>query len=240
MANFAREQHGRFEQDDRWTAVDNYAIQHLVHEEYESALQYAIDLSAKEGLPNIEVSPLQGRFLKLQCMALNAKNILEVGTLGGYSSILLASSSPDAKVTTIEISPKHKAVAEEVHKRAGLSDRIEILLGAGMEVLPQLRKDVKDGKRENFGFVFIDADKENNLNYLNEVIPMCRPRALIIVDNVVRKGTLADPEAAERESKVAGARRVVEGAGRDARLECSLLQTVGEKNYDGFLLCVVK
>lgn len=240
MANFTREQHRHYEQDARWQAVDQYAIKHLVHEQYESSLKYAIELSAKEGLPNIEVSPLQGRFLKLQCMALGAKNILEVGTLGGYSSILLASSSPDAKVTTIEIDPKHKSVAEKAHKHAGLGERIEILLGAGTDVLPRLRKDVDGGKRQRFGFVFIDADKENNLNYLNQVIPMCLPRALIIVDNVVRKGSLADPEAAERESRVAGARQVVEGAGKDDRLECSLLQTVGEKNYDGFLLCVVK
>ena len=231
-----------WEHDERWSAVDNYAVSHLVPKDdpYGPALEYAIQLSAKEGLPPIEVSPLQGRFLKLQCMALKAKNILEVGTLGGYSSILLAASSPEAKVTTIEINEKHKAVAEQAHAKADLTNRIDILLGPGNDVLPSLQKEISSGKRDNFDFVFIDADKENNLNYLNAIIPMCLSNTLIIVDNVVRKGTLADAEAAKTESKVEGARRVVEAAGKDERLECSLMQTVGEKNYDGFLLCVVK
>lgn len=232
----------RYEHDARWKAVDHYALEHLYPpgSPYYAALQYARDISEQEGLPSIEVSPLQGRFLKLQCMLLNAKNVLEVGTLGGYSSIVLASSSEDAKVTTVEIDAKHKAVAEKAHAHAGLSDRIQVLLGSGLQVLPTVHKEVEAGTREKFDLVFIDADKENNLNYLNAAIPMCRSRALIVVDNVVRKGQLADAELATRDPRVAGARRVVEAAGKDPRLESTLLQTVGEKNYDGFLLCVVK
>lgn len=176
----------------------------------------------------------------LQCMLIDAKNILEVGTLGGYSSIFLASSSDDAKVTTIEIEPKHRDVAERAHAHAGLGDRIEVLLGAGLDVLPKIRQEVEEGKRQLFDFVFIDADKENNLQYLNEVVPICRSRSMIVVDNVVRRGQLADEELARTDTRIAGARRVVEAAGKDPRLECSLVQTVGEKNYDGFLLCVVK
>lgn len=232
----------RFEKDPRWTAVDHYATKHLFPPEsrYHAALQYAKELSVKEGLSNIEVSPLQGRFLMLQCMLVNAKNILEVGTLGGYSSIFLTSSSDDAKVTTIEIEPKHRDVAERAHAHAGLRDRIEVLLGAGLHVLPKIRREVEEGKRQPFDFVFIDADKENNLQYLNEALPMCRSRSVIVVDNVVRRGQLVDDELARRDDRIAGARRVIEAAGKDPRLECGLLQTVGEKNYDGFLLCVVK
>lgn len=145
------------------------------------------------------------------------------------------------EITTIEIDPKHKATAEEAIAHAGFSDRIEVLLGAGVDILPTLRKDVESGKRPKYDFVFIDADKENNLNYFNEAIVMCRSRACIIVDNVVRRGMLADDEAAKVESRVEGARKVIEAAGRDDRLMSStLIQTVSEKNYDGFLMCVVK
>ncbi|KAH9841316.1 O-methyltransferase-like protein family 3 [Teratosphaeria destructans] len=234
--------HLRWEQDPRWTAVDQYALSHLFPptSPYFSALQYARDQAAAAGLRSIEVSALQGRFLRLQCMLIGAKNILEVGTLGGYSSIILASSSPEAKVTTIEIEEKNKAVAEKAIANAGLSERINVLLGAGVDVLPRLRKEIDEGRREKFRFVFIDADKENGLHYLNDAIPMCEPGSLIVVDNVVRKGSLADEEIAKFDSKTAGSRAVVEGAGRDERIESTLLQTVGEKNYDGFLLCYVK
>ncbi|KAI7190957.1 hypothetical protein KC363_g4112 [Hortaea werneckii] len=228
--------------DPRWTAVDDFAISALVpaDDPYQEALQYAVDHSAKQGLPAIEVSPLQGRFLQMQCMAANAKNILEVGTLGGYSSILLATSSPHARVTTIEVDAHHAQVARDVHAHANLSDRIDVRLGSGMDVPPTLAEEVREGKREKFHFVFIDADKENNLNYVNLAIPMCEARAVIVVDNVCRGGKLIDDEALKAHPSVQGSRRVVEAAGRDERLVCSLVQTVGEKGYDGFLMCVVK
>ncbi|GAB1742977.1 hypothetical protein NU219Hw_g8676t1 [Hortaea werneckii] len=228
--------------DPRWAAVDDFAISALVpaDDPYQEALQYAIDQSANHGLPAIEVSLLQGRFLRMQCIAANAKNILEVGTLGGYSSILLAASSPQAQVTTIEVDPHHARVARDVHAHANLSDRIDVRLGAATDVLPILAEEVRERKREKFNFVFIDADKENNLNYLNLAIPMCEARAVIVVDNVCRGGRLIDPEAVKAEPRVQGSRRVVEAAGKDERLVCSLVQTVGEKGYDGFLMCVVK
>lgn len=237
-----RQAHPGHEKDPRWTAVDHYATRHLFpqHSPYYHALEHALELSAKHDLPSIEVSALQGKFLALQCRLLRARHVLEVGTLGGYSSIWLASSSAEVKVTSVEIDAKHKAVAEEAIAFASLGDRVEVILGAGNDVLPQMRKDVEAGKREKFDLVFIDADKENNLNYLTEAISMCRPNGLIIVDNVVRQGNLADDEVAKSDSRVQGARKVVEAAGKDDRLECSLLQTVGEKNYDGFLLCIVK
>lgn len=194
------------EKDKRWAAVDHYATKHLTPSgnTLYASLQNATQLAQEAKLPSIEVSPLQGRFLAVQCMAINAKNVLEVGTLGGYSSIWIASASPDIKITTVEIDPKHKAVAEKAHQHAGVTDQVEILLGSGVDVLPEIRKEVEAGKREVFDLVFIDADKENNLVYLEEAVPMCRPRAVIIVDNVVRKGSLADEEMAKKESRVQG------------------------------------
>lgn len=248
MAHPSRTVNIHHEKDERWTAVDKYALQHLnpADSPYYSAINYAIELSESHGLPSIEVSSLQGKFLVTQCQLIDAKHVLEVGTLGGISSIWLASSSPDVKITTIEVSEKHKAVAEEAIADAGLSNRIEVLLGAGVDVLPGLRKEVENGRRPKFDLVFIDADKPNNVNYFNDAVPMSRSRACIIVDNVARKGQLAyDDEAraqlSEHEAGQAlGSRLVVEAAGKDRRLmSTTLLQTVGEKNYDGFLLCVV-
>lgn len=153
----------------------------------------------------------------------------------------MASAGPDVKVTTIEIDEIHKEVAEEAIANADLSSRIEVILGEGKEVLPKLRAEVESGTRPKYDFVFIDADKPNNLDYYNEAICMCRSRACIVVDNVVRQGRLADDSAAEEDDSVMGSRKVVAVAGKDQRLMGnSLVQTVGEKNYDGFLVCIVK
>jgi predicted O-methyltransferase YrrM len=120
----------------------------------------------------------------------------------------VASAGPDVRVTTIEINPDHAHVAELAIEHAGMSDRIEVLLGAGVEVLPKLRAEIQNGTRPKFDFVFIDADKPNNLNYYNEAIAMCRSRACIIVDNVVRRGMVADDRAADEDERVMGARKV--------------------------------
>lgn len=231
------------EKDDRWTAVDVWAKErlHTSDTPYHREINAALQLSETRGLPSIEVSELQGRFLVTQCQMIDAKNVLEVGTLGGVSSIYLASSGPNVKVTTIEIDPKHKKVAEEAIANAGLSDRIEVLLGAGVDVLPKIKEEVSNGKRPKFDFVFIDADKPNNLNYFNAAVSMCRSRACVIVDNVVRRGLLADDDVAREDVNVQGARIVIAAAGKDDRLlSMSMIQTVGEKNYDGFLISVVK
>ena len=230
------------EKDARWTAVDVYAREHILSSDspYYEALNYALDLSIQHNLPKIEVSPLQGRFLALQCQLVRATHVLEVGTLGGYSSIWLASASPDVHVTSVEVDPEHKAVAEKAIAHAGLESRIDVLLGPGNDVLPRIRKEIDGGTRPKFQFVFIDADKENNMNYLNGAIPMCESRACVIVDNVVRRGGVADAERAKADSRMYGSRAVIEAAAKDKRVECTVLQTVGEKNYDGFLMCVVK
>ncbi|KAK5004661.1 hypothetical protein LTR28_008622 [Elasticomyces elasticus] len=231
-----------YEIDPRWTAVDQYVLQHLhpARTPYASALQYALDHSKTNGLPDIAVSPLQGKFNALQCRLLGVRHALEIGTLGGYISIWLAILNADLRITSLEIDAKHAKVAREAIKHAGLSDRIEVLLGPALETLPKLQEEITLGKREKFGFVFIDADKDNNLPYYQQAVPMCVSRACIIVDNVVRKGNVAKAELAETDSRVEGARRVIEGMGRDERVDACLMQTVGEKNYDGFLMCVVK
>ena len=184
------------EKDARWTAVDTYSFSHL-HPSTEtspspSSLQQALDASQKAGLPDIAVSPSQGKYLQLTARLARAKNILEVGTLGGYSTIWLATSSPGVQVTSLEIDSHHADVARANIKNAGLEDKVEVKLGAGMDVLPQLVQEVKEGKRAQFDLVFIDADKENNWNYVDLALHMCDSGACVIVDNVVRKGQLAE------------------------------------------------
>ncbi|KAI4625729.1 hypothetical protein J4E80_002862 [Alternaria sp. BMP 0032] len=229
------------EKDPRWTAVDTYSFGHL-HPSTRtspspSALQHALDASQKAGLPDIAVSPSQGKYLQLTARLARSKIILEVGTLGGYSTIWLATASPNVSVTSVEVDSHHADVARSNIQTAGLEDKVDVILGPGMEVLPSLAQQVKDGKRPKFDFVFIDADKENNWNYVDIALGMCEAGACVIVDNVVRKGQLAEETD---DPRIAGAKRVVENVGRDERLDGVVLQTVGEKSYDGFLLAVVK
>ncbi|PSN68809.1 O-methyltransferas-like protein family 3 [Corynespora cassiicola Philippines] len=229
-----------YERDPRWTAVDEYSFSHLhpsTSTPSPATLSHALAHSAQSGLPDIAVSPSQGKFLALQARMLRARNVLEVGTLGGYSTIWLASAGPDVRVTSVEIDAHHAAVARENLAHAGVDGRVDVRVGAGVDVLEQLSEEVRGGARERFQLVFIDADKENNWRYVDLAVDMCEPGACVIVDNVVRKGQLADPEADQRAQ---GARRVVENVGKDGRLEGVVLQTVGEKNYDGFLMAVVK
>jgi len=170
---------------------------------------------------------------------MNAQNILEVGTLAGYSTIFLANASRTTKVTTVEFLPDHAKVARENFEMAGLSDRIELLDGSGMDILPLILKEVQEGKRPKFDFVFIDADKVHNWEYFNLAVEMSRPGACIIVDNVVRRGKLVDPDMIATDSYVMGSRRVIEKAGQDSRVDSAVIQTVSEKDYDGILLAVV-
>jgi predicted O-methyltransferase YrrM len=228
------------ERDPRWTAVDEYAFSRLhpsLKTPSTSALNHALAASEKEGLPDIAVSPSQGKYLQLQARLVRATNILEVGTLGGYSTIWLANASPNVHVTSVEVDEHHAKVARANVKKAGVADRVDIRLGPGIDVLPQLAEEVKSGKRGKFQLVFIDADKENNWNYVDIALGMCDPGACIIVDNVVRRGRLAQDSD---DPGVVGARRVVENVGKDDRLDGIVVQTVGEKSYDGFLVAVVK
>lgn len=229
-----------YEKDPRWSAVDEYSLGHL-HPTSRTTpsndvLEHALANSEQQGLPDIAVSPSQGKYLQLQARLLKAKNILEVGTLGGYSTIWLANAGPDVKVISVEVDEHHAKVARSNIEHAGVADRVDVRLGPGVDVLPKIVEQVKQGQLGKFQLVFIDADKENNWSYVDTALEMCEPGACIIVDNVVRKGQLAqdldDP-------RIAGARRVVERVGKDSRLDGVVVQTVGDKNYDGFLIAVV-
>lgn len=231
-----------YEREDRWTSVDRYSFSHLhpksSTEPSNEILDYTFASSEKEGLPDIAVSPSQGKFLKIQAQLVKAKSILELGTLGGYSTIWLASSSPDVKVVSIEVDEHHAKVAKANIAYAGLSERVEVKLGPGLDVLPKVAEEIKQGKRGKLDLIFIDADKENNWNYVDLALGMSNKGAVIIVDNVVRGGRLAI--AGTGDSRVEGARRVVEKIGQDDRVDGVVVQTVGEKNYDGFVIAVVK
>ncbi|KAG9776361.1 hypothetical protein KCU88_g4904, partial [Aureobasidium melanogenum] len=232
------------EDNPKWKAVDAYTSAHLLapsRNKYHDALEFAYYNSLKKGLPDIASYPAQGKLLSIQIQIAGAKNILEVGTLGGYASIWMASGAgPDGRVTSVEVNPKHKEVAEENIANAGLSNQVDVLLGPGLEVLPALVDEVKAGKREPFDFVFIDADKENNLAYFDLALQMVKPRTCIYTDNVVRWGKLADEAEAQKDARVAGSRKLIEAIGKNDRVHAVVIQTVSEKTYDGFLLAVVK
>ncbi|KAK3402691.1 O-methyltransferase-domain-containing protein [Sordaria brevicollis] len=231
---------GSWVQNDVWTAVDGYTMSHLhpFTKPNASALQHALDSSKAAGLPDISASPAQSKFMALQCRVLGVTHALEVGTLGGYSAIWLASENPQMKVTTIEYDAKHVEVARKNIAYAGLEDRIEILQGSALEVLGQLKKEIDEGKRPKFGFFFIDADKPNNLNYFNAAVEMALPKAMICVDNVVRGGRIVDENATD--PKDTAGRVLVEGVAKDERVESVVMQTVGEKSYDGCLWAILK
>ncbi|KAI9758710.1 MAG: hypothetical protein M4579_002885 [Chaenotheca gracillima] len=230
-----------FEQDARWSAVDAYTISHLdktsapIHD----ALQSALANSIKRGLPDISSFPTQSKFIALQCRIGKVQHALEVGTLGGYTSIWIASQNPSIRITTVEIDPKHAEVARENIRLAGVADRVDVVLGAGLDVLPKLLAEVEAGSRPRYGFTFIDADKLNNAAYFDLAVKMSLPSGTVYVDNIVQKGRLA-AEGETHAEGVVGARKVVEQAGKDQRVDAVVLQTVNEKNYDGFLLAVVK
>lgn len=231
-----------FETDARWTDIDKYTLTNLhpSSRPNHNHFSHAIENSQANGLPDIGVPAVQGKFFAMQCRMLNVTHSLEVGTLGGYSAIWLLTENPQLRVTTIEFNPHHAKIAQQNFEAAGVADRVELLVGAGMDILPTLLKEVEDGKREQFGFTFIDADKGNNWNYFDYATKMSKPRACIVVDNVVAKGKLADENAAEENMMVKGGREVVERVGRDDRVDATVLQTVSDKDYDGFLIAVVK
>jgi predicted O-methyltransferase YrrM len=151
------------------------------------ALEHALLKSKKSGLPPISVSPSQGKFLKIQCQLQGAKNILEIGTLGGYSTIWFASAGKDVHVTSIEINPKHRDVAVDNIKYAGLSRQVDVILGAALDVLPKLAKEIEEGTRQKFDFVFIDADWDEQWDYFDWAAKMMNKGSCIYVDNVVRQ-----------------------------------------------------
>jgi predicted O-methyltransferase YrrM len=195
------------------------------------ALTAAREASDAAGLPQIAVSTQQGKFLSLLAAAIKARRILEIGTLGGFSTIWLArGAGADGRVTTLEYQPKHAEVARANIDRAGLGERVKVVVGPALETLPT----VTDGP---FDLVFIDADKENNAGYLEWAIRLTRPGSVIVVDNVIREGAIlsSDPDDVVR-----GTRRALELMGERPELDTAVLQTVGAKHWDGFALALVK
>jgi predicted O-methyltransferase YrrM len=213
---------------DLWTAVDRYLEDMLAPSD--QALDAALQDSATAGLPAIGVSPMQGRLLHLLARAIGARRILEIGTLGGYSAIWLGRALPEGgRMITLEIDAKHAAIATANLARAGLGDRVEVRLGAALDSVAQL---TAQGEGP-FDLIFIDADKESIPAYLDASLRLARPGGLIIVDNVVRGGALADPNS--EDPRVRGVQRLHEIL-RERRLTASTMQTVGVKGYDGLTI----
>ena len=229
-----------YEKDPRWSAVDDYTFTNLhpSTRPNHSVLTYALENSLKKGLPDIATYAVFSKYLALQCRLSGATHALEVGTLGGYTSIWLATENPNLRVTTLEVNPMHAEVARENIEKAGVSDRVEVRVGKALEILPELYEEVKRGEKDKIGFVYIDADKVNNVAYFDWAVKMCKPRACLFVDNVVRRGKLAIED--NKEGQNVGSRALVETVGKDKRVDGVVMQTVGEKDYDGFLMAVVK
>ena len=171
------------------TVVEAYTSKHLlpISEPSRDALEHALSKSKQSGLPPISVSPSQGKFLKIQCQLQGAKKILEIGTLGGYSTLWFATAGKDVHVTSIEINPKHRDVAVDNIKYAGLSRQVDVILGAALDVLPKLAKEIEEGKRQKFDFVFIDADWDEQWDYFDWAARMMNKGSCIYVDNVVKQ-----------------------------------------------------
>lgn len=215
--------------DKLWTAVDQYLAEKLVSND--PALEGAIERNTAAKLPAIDVSALQGRFLYLLAKLHGSRRILEIGTLGGYSTICLARALPaDGKLISLELEEHHARVARQNIDAAGLANRVEIRVGPALETLARLQAE----KTEPFDFVFIDADKPNTGPYFEQSIKLCHSGSIIVADNVVRKGQVA--EAASKDANVQGMRRFIDLVSKDSRVEATTLQTVGAKGYDGFTL----
>ena len=217
---------------EQWTAVDHYFANLLVPPD--PALEAALQASAAAGLPPIQVAPNQGKLLQLLAQARGARRILELGTLGGYSTIWLARALPAGGcLITLEMDPKCAEVARANIARAGLAAVVEVRLGRALDILPQL---VAEG-RGPFDLIFIDADKSRNPDYFPWALKLSRRGTLIIADNVVRKGAVTD--AASNDPNVQGVRRFNELLAADPRMSATAIQTVGSKGYDGFVLALV-
>ncbi len=215
-----------------WRAVDAYFNETIVGRD--NVLEAALKANAAAGLPSIDVSPAQGKMLTLLARMAGAKKALEIGTLGGYSTIAIARALPqDGRLVSIEYNDSHAKVARTNIARAGLGDRVEVRTGAALDILPAIEAEGIGP----FDFVFIDADKSNNANYLGWALRLSRPGTTIIVDNVVRDGRIADASA--RDPDVTGTRRMFEMMAREPRLQATAIQTVGDKGWDGFALAVV-
>ena len=216
-----------------WTDVDHYFTQLLVAPD--AALTGALRANADAGLPPIDVSPAQGKFLMLLVQLTGARRVLEIGTLGGYSTIWMARGLPEGgRLITLESVPRHAEVARGNIALAGVADRVEVRLAPAAETLAQL---VSEGAKP-FDLVFIDADKPNNAAYLEWAMMLTKPGSVIVCDNVVRGGRIIEEDGAD--DSVTGTRAFLDEVAADSRLDATALQTVGVKGWDGFALARVQ
>jgi len=215
-----------------WGRVDDYIADRLVQQD--AALADALAANAAAGLRPIDVSPAQGKFLHLLVRMTGARRVLEIGTLGGYSTIWMAKALPaGGSLVTLEYEPRHAEVARRNIERAGYSDRVEVRVGAAADTLRALAAETP----QPFDFVFIDADKPNNTIYLDWAIRLGRPGTVIVLDNVVRDGEVAN--SGSRDPNVLGSRNAFDLIAANPRLSATALQTVGSKGYDGFAVMVL-
>jgi len=213
---------------DTWTAVDEYI--NTLFFPRDDAIDAALQASIKADLPPANVSPTQGKLLQLLAQIQGARTILEIGTLGGYSTIWLARALPaDGHLITLEVNPKHAQVAESNIARAGLSQQVELRLGPGLDSLEQLIE-----QKWVFDFIFIDADKPNNPNYLTFALRLSHPGTVIVVDNVIRDGAVINAESTDK--NVQGVREFNTLLSGLKGVSVTQIQTVGSKGYDGFAL----
>lgn len=214
-----------------WRAVDDYIAGKLLGDD--DALAAALAHNAEQGLPPIDVSAAQGKMLSLLAQIAGARRILEIGTLGGYSTIWLARALPDdGQLVTLELEPHHAQVARENLERAGMSAKVDIRVAPASESLAAMTDETP------FDFVFIDADKQNNAHYVAEAIRLGRPGTTIIVDNVVREGGIL--ETASDDERIVGTRALFDMLAANPRLDATAVQTVGAKKWDGFVLARVR
>ncbi|MGE3830176.1 MAG: O-methyltransferase [Parvibaculaceae bacterium] len=213
----------------QWEAVDDYFNAKLGGDD--AVLKAALAASDRERLPEIAVTPNQGKFLMLMAQSIGARRILEIGTLGGYSTIWLARALPaDGRLVTLEYDEDHARVAKANIAHAGFADRVEIRVGPALASLPKLAGEV-------FDFAFIDADKSNNAKYFAWALKLARKGSIIIVDNVVRGGAVVDPK--RRDEDVDGIHALADLIAKEKRVSATVIQTVGAKGHDGFLMARV-
>ena len=221
----------------RWARVDDYFAGTLLPAD--PVLQDSLAANAQAGMPAHDVSPLQGQFLSVLLQGMGAKRVLEIGTLGGYSTIWMARALPaGGQVFTLEIDPARAEVARKNFARAAVQDRITLLEGPAAETMRQLAERREAGDGEAFDFIFIDADKPSNPVYLALALRLSRPGTVIIGDNVVRDGAVADEHSTD--ANVQGVRSFLSMLAAEPRVQATALQTVGCKGYDGFAMAVVR
>jgi predicted O-methyltransferase YrrM len=218
--------------DAQWTAIDQYFADLLVGSD--PVLDATLAANAAAGLPAYDVAPNQGKLLWLLARAQRARAILEIGTLGGYSTIWLARALPaGGRLVTLESEPRHADVARANLARAGFADVVEVRLGRALETLPALAAE----GRGPFDFFFIDADKASNAEYVRWALALAHPGSLIVIDNVVRAGAVVDPGSSD--PSIQGVRRVTDLIAAEPRLQATAVQTVGTKGWDGFVIALV-